>query len=187
MKFYFIFQDNRLDYLPEGLFSLPALVHLDVSNNKLASLPYKMWFAPKLRDLNLSLNLLETLPDKPDSQQHQLDSCSILELSTDDDADSSLGLSDASSSTSTPRSTPRNFPKPLSGTYTSTVSSLGLGGDSVVVGCGDGEEEVVGRRGHESRSGLTLDKHGNVITCLRQRELKHHSLWTQAVQVILTA
>ncbi|RZF34102.1 hypothetical protein LSTR_LSTR009743, partial [Laodelphax striatellus] len=45
-------QDNRLEWLPEELFNLPALVTLDVCNNKLPALPFKMWRAQKLKELN---------------------------------------------------------------------------------------------------------------------------------------
>ena len=63
-------QDNRLDNLPDGIFTLPALQLLDVSNNKLSSLPYKIWTAPKLRELNVSLNLLHDLPVRPEGHGH---------------------------------------------------------------------------------------------------------------------
>uniref|UniRef100_A0A1B6DQ53 non-specific serine/threonine protein kinase n=1 Tax=Clastoptera arizonana TaxID=38151 RepID=A0A1B6DQ53_9HEMI len=55
-------QYNRLEELPDELFSLPGLVTLDVSNNKLSMLPFKMWRAPKLKELNASFNLLKDLP-----------------------------------------------------------------------------------------------------------------------------
>lgn len=57
--------------LPEGLFLLPALQHLDVSNNKLVALPFKMWSAPKLRELNASFNLLQSLPVRPEDISHE--------------------------------------------------------------------------------------------------------------------
>ena len=142
-----------------------------------------MWSAPKLRDMNLSMNLLSTLPNRP----HQTADSAMLDPPTDED--DSLGPSDGSSSNSTPKSTPRAKPKPVSVTSSVSTSSVGntvSGGEeeegSVVGGGGGGGG---GRRGagHEGRAGLSLDKHGNVITCLRQRELRHHSLWTQAVQV----
>lgn len=55
-------QDNRLEEVPTGIFGLPGLVTLDVSNNKLQALPYAMWMAGKLRDLNVAFNLLKDLP-----------------------------------------------------------------------------------------------------------------------------
>ena len=30
---------------------------------------------------------------------------------------------------------------------------------------------------------LSLDKHGNIVTCCRARDLTHHSLWSSSVQV----
>uniref|UniRef100_A0A6A7FVB2 non-specific serine/threonine protein kinase n=2 Tax=Hirondellea gigas TaxID=1518452 RepID=A0A6A7FVB2_9CRUS len=196
-------QDNRLDYLPEGLFSLPALQHLDVSNNKLTCLPYKMWSAPKLRDLNLSLNLLSTLPSRPDqSSSSSADSQPLEPFLDDEDPAGGTGLSDGSSTSSTPKSTPKSgLPRPMSHTGGgSTVSSIGgdstshgsggtTAGSSVSMGSlsshqsGAEEEEGAAKKSRDSRGGLSLDKHGNVITCCRQRELRHHSLWTQAVQV----
>ena len=142
-------QDNRLDYLPDGLFSLPALQHLDVSNNKLSCLPYSMWGAPKLRELNLSLNLLSNLPLSP--SQHPL---------------------------------PEPLEEDCSPSATESSPSLG----AKVVPHGEGEEETGKGKGPLEGGGsrgtaLSLDKHGNVITCCRQKEVKHHSLWTQAVQV----
>lgn len=59
---FFLLQDNRLEDLPPALFTLPALVILDVSNNKLRALPDIMWNAPCLRDLNAALNHLKDLP-----------------------------------------------------------------------------------------------------------------------------
>lgn len=77
----FLFQDNRLDSLPDGIFTLPTLQLLDVSNNKLSSLPYKIWTAPKLRELNASLNLLHDLPVRPEGQGH--DSGNVLTVYLD--------------------------------------------------------------------------------------------------------
>lgn len=71
-------QDNRLDSLPDGLFTLPALQLLDVSNNKLSSLPYKLWTAPKLREVNASLNLLSHLPTRPDDYTHDSGNCFMI-------------------------------------------------------------------------------------------------------------
>ncbi|KAF2362731.1 Ankyrin repeat [Trinorchestia longiramus] len=170
-------QDNRLDYLPEGLFSLPALQHLDVSNNKLMSLPYKMWSAPKLRDLNVSLNLLSALPTAPDQPLSQL--CGMFL-----DEEDSIGEGSSTSST------PKLLARPVSVSSSTSFKSCGtsLSHDSALVL--DSEDEVSVRKAsaggaHDSRStgALSLDKHGNVVTCCRQRELRHHSLWTQAVQV----
>lgn len=64
LKCIYFIQENRLEYLPDALFSLPALTTLDVSNNKLKKLPYSLWRSPRLRDLNASLNLLRDLPTK---------------------------------------------------------------------------------------------------------------------------
>lgn len=33
------------------------------------------------------------------------------------------------------------------------------------------------------RGVLSLGKHGNVVTCCRRRELKHHSLWSSTVEI----
>ncbi|XP_076065875.1 leucine-rich repeat serine/threonine-protein kinase 1-like isoform X3 [Oratosquilla oratoria] len=45
-------------------------------------------------------------------------------------------------------------------------------------------EESPGRRKQiDPRSVFTLGKHDNVITCCRQRDLKHHSLWSTSVEV----
>ncbi|CAL4058692.1 unnamed protein product, partial [Meganyctiphanes norvegica] len=79
-------QDNRLDSLPDGLFTLPALQLLDVSNNKLSGLPYKMWLAPKLREINASFNLLHDLPNRPEGHGHDsgLSSEVVSEMSDED-------------------------------------------------------------------------------------------------------
>lgn len=66
MLLFYFFQENRLEYLPDALFSLPTLSTLDVSNNKLRRLPYALWRSPRLRDLNVSLNLLKDLPTRPE-------------------------------------------------------------------------------------------------------------------------
>ncbi len=55
-------QDNRLTCLPAAIFTLEALVTLDVSNNKLQSLPFAVWDSPSLKELNVSFNLLTELP-----------------------------------------------------------------------------------------------------------------------------
>lgn len=57
-----VLQYNRLEVLPDEIFSLPGLVTLDVSNNKLSNLPCKMWRSPKLKELNAAFNLLKDLP-----------------------------------------------------------------------------------------------------------------------------
>lgn len=51
-----------MEWLPDELFNLPALVTLDVSNNKLPTLPFRLWKAPKLKELNAAFNLLKDLP-----------------------------------------------------------------------------------------------------------------------------
>lgn len=55
-------QDNRLESIPEEVFSLSSLTTLDVSNNKLSELPFQMWRSPKLKELNAAFNLLRELP-----------------------------------------------------------------------------------------------------------------------------
>ena len=33
------------------------------------------------------------------------------------------------------------------------------------------------------RGVLHLGKHGNVVTCCRSRDLKHHSLWSNSIEI----
>ena len=33
------------------------------------------------------------------------------------------------------------------------------------------------------RGSLSLDKHGNTITCCRTRDCQHHTLWSSAIQI----
>ncbi|XP_050691737.1 leucine-rich repeat serine/threonine-protein kinase 1-like isoform X4 [Eriocheir sinensis] len=141
-------QDNRLDHLPDGIFTLPALQLLDVSNNKLSSLPYKIWTAPKLRELNVSLNLLHDLPVRPEGHGH----------------DSGMG-SDAMSEVSDEDSV-------------SSLNDLHLSLPDDLT-----EESPARRKTPDPRGVLSLGKHGNVVTCCRRRELKHHSLWSSTVEI----
>ncbi|XP_042874450.1 leucine-rich repeat serine/threonine-protein kinase 1-like isoform X4 [Penaeus japonicus] len=141
-------QDNRLDSLPDGIFTLPALQLLDVSNNKLSSLPYKIWTAPKLRELNASLNLLHDLPVRPEGQGHDsgVSSDAVSEVSDEDSLSSASEL------------------------------QLSLMDEST-------DESPARRKTPDPRGVLSLGKHGNVITCCRRRDLKHHSLWSNAVEI----
>ncbi|XP_063611108.1 leucine-rich repeat serine/threonine-protein kinase 1-like [Penaeus indicus] len=141
-------QDNRLDSLPDGIFTLPALQLLDVSNNKLSSLPYKIWTAPKLRELNASLNLLHDLPVRPEGQGHDsgMSSDAVSEVSDEDSLSSASEL------------------------------QLSLMDDST-------DESPARRKTPDHRGVLSLGKHGNVITCCRRRDLKHHSLWSNTVEI----
>ncbi|KAK4295198.1 hypothetical protein Pmani_032225 [Petrolisthes manimaculis] len=142
-------QDNRLNSLPDGLFTLPALQLLDVSNNKLSLLPYKLWTAPKLREVNASLNLLSHLPTRPDDYTH----------------DSGMG-SEVVSEISDEES------------LSSNTSDLQLSLDDPM-----DDTSPARRKTPDSRGVFTLGKHGNVITCCRRRELKHHSLWSSTVEI----
>nr|XP_045599191.1 leucine-rich repeat serine/threonine-protein kinase 1-like isoform X5 [Procambarus clarkii] len=141
-------QDNRLDSLPDGIFTLPTLQLLDVSNNKLSTLPYKIWTAPKLRELNASLNLLHDLPIRPDGLCHDsgMSSDAMSEMSDEDSMSSTSDL------------------------------HLSLLDDPT-------DESPARRKTPDTRGVLSLGKHGNVITCCRRRELKHHSLWSNSVEI----
>ncbi|KAG8262242.1 hypothetical protein J6590_056305 [Homalodisca vitripennis] len=81
-------QYNRLEVLPDEVFSLPGLVTLDVSNNKLPTLPCKMWRAPKLKELNAAFNLLKDLPTL--QQEDMSDTASVCSMESSRSVDSQL-------------------------------------------------------------------------------------------------
>ena len=53
---------NKLQAIPDYIFSLPKLRNLNAANNHLKQLPANMWHAESLNILNLSHNHLEGLP-----------------------------------------------------------------------------------------------------------------------------
>ena len=69
---------NSLRSLPEFLFSLPNLVHLDLSNNQLQKLPFDLWKAPRLHTLICSFNQIEAIPT---NWPHVLNSCKVENIS----------------------------------------------------------------------------------------------------------
>lgn len=69
---------NSLRVLPEFLFSLPNLVHLDLSYNQLRELPFDLWKAPKLHTLSCSHNEVEAIPTNWPSC---LTSCTVVDSS----------------------------------------------------------------------------------------------------------
>ena len=55
-------ENNKLEALPAGLFSLPKLLTLNAGHNLISHLDSSVWKAPSLKTLHLNKNLLRTLP-----------------------------------------------------------------------------------------------------------------------------
>ena len=67
---------NQLSSLPEFLFDLPNLHHLDLSYNRFRTLPFAIWNSPKLYHFNCSHNQLEAIPT---NWPQVLQSCTVLD------------------------------------------------------------------------------------------------------------
>ncbi len=67
---------NVLRSLPEFLFQLPNLVHLDLSFNQLKELSFDLWKAPKLHTLHCTNNEIEAIPT---NWPHVLSSCTVID------------------------------------------------------------------------------------------------------------
>ena len=67
---------NGLRFLPEFIFSLPNLEHVDLSDNHLRELPFDLWKAPKLHSLICSNNQIESIPT---NWPQVLGTCTVIE------------------------------------------------------------------------------------------------------------
>ncbi|KAI0232459.1 cysteinyl-tRNA synthetase [Massospora cicadina] len=55
--------NNRLEVVPEELFSLPRLLQIDIHNNRIKKLPASIWFSLSLYFFNVSSNALTDFPN----------------------------------------------------------------------------------------------------------------------------
>ncbi|RXG51538.1 Leucine-rich repeat serine/threonine-protein kinase 1 [Armadillidium vulgare] len=181
---------NKLEHLPvmigqslvDGTVTLPrkgrrnyafpnpisVLEEIHLKDNRLVSLPEGLFLLPALQHLDVSNNKLVALPFKMWSapKLRELNASFNLlhslpvrpEDATHDygNVDGSYEMSDEESISSTDQNV--SFEE-----FSEEPSSL--------------------RKTHDSKNILSLDKHGNIVTCCRTRELTHHSLWSSSVQV----
>ncbi|KAB7496364.1 Leucine-rich repeat serine/threonine-protein kinase 1 [Armadillidium nasatum] len=181
---------NKLEHLPvmigqslvDGTVTLPrkgrrnhafpnpisVLEEIHLKDNRLVSLPEGLFLLPALQHLDVSNNKLVALPFKMWSapKLRELNASFNLlhslpvrpEDATHDygNVDGSYEMSDEESISSTDQNV--SFEE-----FSEETSSL--------------------RKTHDSKNILSLDKHGNIVTCCRTRELTHHSLWSSSVQV----
>ncbi|XP_068220598.1 leucine-rich repeat serine/threonine-protein kinase 1 isoform X12 [Palaemon carinicauda] len=151
-----------------GPVSVLEEVHLQ--DNRLDSLPDGLFMLPALQHLDVSNNKLSVLPYKiwtaPKLRELNASLNLLHDLPTRPDGiGSELGFS-------TETVNEISDEESLSSTSELQLNLLE-----------DSTEESPARRKTPDTRVLSLGKHGNVVTCCRRRELKHHSLWSNSIDI----
>ncbi|XP_064112289.1 leucine-rich repeat serine/threonine-protein kinase 1-like isoform X1 [Macrobrachium nipponense] len=151
-----------------GPVSVLEEVHLQ--DNRLDSLPDGLFMLPALQHLDVSNNKLSVLPYKIWTAPKLRELNASLNLLHDlpvrpDGIGSELGLSTETVN------------------EISDEESLSSASELQLNLLEDSTEESPARRKTPDTRVLSLGKHGNVVTCCRRRELKHHSLWSNSIDI----